>query len=210
MGLPTRGDSGPLARLARDGLSLGAGATRLQQGFASLPGELGKNKVVGFLEQTGEFLFLQGVLSFQSNPLRAGHVRRGNDAGAFGEFREKFGGTFERKPDFRRLQDANRKNLSAYSEGEIDAPSDLLGRVGKREAQIADPIDIQVHGQECRGNSDLLPRFLEGQSARRFEHSALWAEVTRELVAAMQASLMAIEWLRDGRSGESVGVVLQN
>ncbi len=117
-------------------------AARLQQGFASLPGELGENKVVGFLEQTGEFLFLQGVLSFQSNPQRAGHVRRGNDAGTFGEFGEIFGRTFERKPDFRRLQDGNRKNLSAYSEGEVSAPGDLLGCVGEREAQIADRVDI--------------------------------------------------------------------
>jgi len=106
----------------------------LQQGLARFPGELGKDEVVGFVEQAGELFFLQGVLRFQRDPLRAGHVRRGNDAGAFGEVGEVFGGTLERKPDFRRFQDGHGKNLSAYSESEINAPGDLLGCVGEGEA----------------------------------------------------------------------------
>jgi len=138
-------DSGPFAGLTRVGLSLVAETARLQQSFARFPGELGKNEVVGFAEQTGELFFRQGVFRFQRDPLRAGQVRCGNDAGAFGEVREIFGGTFEGKPDLRWFQNGNRKNLSANSEREINAPGDLLGCVGKREAQIADPVDVCVH-----------------------------------------------------------------
>ena len=137
----------------------------MQQGFARFPGELGKDEVVGFAEQGGELFFRQGVLRFQRNPLRAGHVRCGNDTGAFGEVGEVFSGTLERKPDFRRFQNGHGKNLSVDSEGEVSAPGDLLGCMWERKAQIADPVDVQVHRQEFRGNLVLLRRFLNGPSA---------------------------------------------
>lgn len=82
--------SGSFARLSRDGLSFGARAGLLQQGFTSFSRELGEDKIVGFTKQGGEFLPLQGVLGFQRDPLRASQVRRGDDAGALGELREIF------------------------------------------------------------------------------------------------------------------------
>jgi hypothetical protein len=151
---PVTDASGPLAGLgrARNKLALAAGRARLHQGFARFAGKLGKDQIVGFAQQTGEIFFRQGILGFQGHPLRAGHVRCGNDAGAFGEVREILRGTFEGKPDFRRFQNGDGKNLSADPEGQIDTPGDLLGCVREGKAELADPVDIEVHGQECRGN----------------------------------------------------------
>ena len=49
-------------------------------------------------------------------------------------------------------------NLSRDFENEIIAPLNLFGRVGKRETEIADPVD--VHGRAIRLIRSRLPGFI--------------------------------------------------
>ena len=64
---------------------LGAG-----QGFTDLLWKSGDNQVIRLTEKAGEFLARHCVSRFQSDPLRAGKIRGGDDVGALGQFGKIF------------------------------------------------------------------------------------------------------------------------
>ncbi len=121
------------------------------EALARFPGEFGEDKVVREAEERGEFLRREGVSVFERDPFCAREVGSGDDAGALGEIGEGFVGGFEGEENGSGFERSNSKHFAADFENEIVTPLDLLGGVGKTEAEFANGLDgIYGHGDSIR------------------------------------------------------------
>ena len=128
---------------ARFGASPGLSCwfARWPYGFAGSFSKFGEDMVIRLAQQLCEFLVRQGVFRFQCDPFCASQIRRGDDAGAFRQFREIFRRAFEREPDRCRLQHGHGKNLFSHSKGQIVTPRNFFRGARKRETELAHLID---------------------------------------------------------------------
>lgn len=74
----------------------------------------------------------------------ASEIRRGNDAGALGEFGKIFRRDFEREANGSGDERRDGKHLAAHLEEEIVSPLDLLGGAGEGKANFAELLDVHA------------------------------------------------------------------
>ena len=114
------------------------------KGFPCFAGKLGNDEVVGSLKKSGKLRGRKRVTRFERDPFGASKIRRGNDAGALGEFGEIFRRDFEREANGSGDERGDGKHFAAHLEEEIVSPLDLLGGPGEGKADFAELVD--VHG----------------------------------------------------------------
>ena len=113
-------------------------------------GEPGDDEVIRGAKERGEFSGGNGVGALESNPLGAGEVGGGDDAGAFGEFSEGFVAGFKGEKNRSGFERRDGEHLASNFENEVVAPLDLLGGVRKAEAEFANGFD-GVHAAPVTG-----------------------------------------------------------
>ena len=106
-----------------------------------------------------EFAAGQGIQTLQHYPLVATDVRRWNDSLPLREFGKFLRVAFENQP----LRDAgnanHREDFAAHLEAEFVFPLQVLSCTGKREAQLADGIEVhdRIESLNHRGIESLKP-----------------------------------------------------
>lgn len=113
-------------------------------GVAGALGQLGDNHVVGSAKERREFLGSEGFFRFKRDPLGARKIRRGDDAGALGQFGEGFVGSLKGQPDGGGNQYGMREHFASDLEGQVVFPDLFLAGLRERQAEVANPIDIHA------------------------------------------------------------------
>lgn len=112
------------------------------KGFANFARELGDDELVRGAKKRGELGRGESVTRLQSNPFRAGEIRRGDNAGALSEFNKVFRGDLERQADRCRDERSDGEHLATDLEEKVVAPLNLLGSSRKGEADFAELLDV--------------------------------------------------------------------
>lgn len=106
--------------------------------------KLGGDEVIGFAEERGEFRLRHNLRGHEGDPFGTGQIGRREDAGAFREFGELFGISFEREPDGRGNQGRDGKHFAGDFEDQVVFPLDLFRSAGEGKADFAQLVDVHI------------------------------------------------------------------